>query len=166
MKPGERQKMCANCNGKVSFEATECPYCAAELAPLAQATAPSPTLFKAQTLQDSLASLYNPPYHSKMNEKENPAPKKQAVFTEPEPLIQKETLDMRNEENRQDFWALFALIVGGNLITIGLLQFFFSDKGMLTLEWDSRFWYLYCLIALPLFYFGFKKASNPIPVEK
>jgi hypothetical protein len=156
MKPGERQKMCVNCNGKVSFEATECPYCATELAPSLQA--PSP-LFKNQNIQDSLAALYNPPYHIKTGEKENPAPKKQVTFTEPAPVVSMSEPE-KVQDSHRDFWALFALIVGGNLLTLGLMQFFFSDKGMLTLEWESSYWYLYCLISLPLFYLGFKKAST------
>jgi hypothetical protein len=157
MKPGDRQKMCANCNGKVSFEATECPYCAAEQTPTPKSISP---LIKNQNLQNSIASLYNPPYHNKMGEKENPAPKKQVVFTEPESPIAASAAAAPATETHQDFWALFALIVGGNLLTLGLMQFFFSEKGILTLEWDSSYWYLYCLIALPLFYYGFKKASQ------
>lgn len=157
MKSADRQKMCFKCNGRVSFEATECPYCAADLPTSTQNGSPQSPLFKNQTLQDSLTSLYNPPYHSKMSEKENPVPKKQVVFTEPESPVAIAAEPEAEEGSNRDFWALFALIVGGNLLTLGLMQFFFSENGKLNLEWDSSYWYLYCLIALPLFYLGFKK---------
>lgn len=165
MRPADRQKMCANCNGKVSFEATECPYCAAEQTPVAK-TSP-----KNNSLQDSLASLYNPPYSPKSAEKmkakekekvePSTAPRKQVFYTEPESPVAQATAALPLENDaKKDFWALFALIVGGNLLTLGLMQFFFSENGLLVLEWNSAYWYLYCLIALPLFYLGFKKASS------
>lgn len=161
MKPADRQKMCSKCNGRVSFEATECPYCATELVPLPKTASSQSPLFKNNSLQDSLASLYQPPYHNKIGEKENPLPRKQVTFSEPESPIAAAIAEQGNKGERvkNDFWALFALIVGGNLLTLGLMQFFFSEKGILSLEWDSSYWYLYCLIALPLFYLGFKKAS-------
>lgn len=154
MRPADRQKMCSNCNGKVSFEATECPYCAAEQTPVLKNSV------KSTSLQDSLASLYAPPYQPKVGEKASAPVRKQVFFTEPEsPITQAIPAQAVQNDAKKDFWALFALIVGGNLLTLGLMQFFFSEKGILVLEWESSYWYLYCLIALPLFYLGFKKAS-------
>jgi hypothetical protein len=59
------------------------------------------------------------------------------------------------------FWPILLLSIGANLLTLGLLQLFFSDQGFLRLEWDSSYWFVYCLAALPLFFLGFKKA-NPL----
>ena len=63
-------------------------------------------------------------------------------------------------EGKSGFWPLLLLSIGANLLVIGLLQLFFSDGGLLTLEWDSSYWFVYCLGALPLCYFGYKKAKN------
>lgn len=150
MKPADRQKMCSNCNGRVAVESSECPYCAHEFPESSKNNS-----FKHQTLQDSLTSLYKPPYSAgKVSSSPYEAPQApsmpaSAAVAEEEP----------KEDAKGDFWALFALIVAGNLLTLGLLQFFFSEEGTLRLEWDSSYWYLYCLIALPLFYLGFKKAQ-------
>lgn len=64
------------------------------------------------------------------------------------------------DEGRSSFWPIMLLSIGANLLTIGLLQLFFSDNGFLRLEWDSSNWFVYCLAALPLFFFGFKKANT------
>lgn len=64
------------------------------------------------------------------------------------------------DEGRSSFWPILLLSVGANLLTVGLLQLFFSDNGFLRLEWDSSNWFVYCLAALPLFFFGFKKANS------
>jgi hypothetical protein len=58
------------------------------------------------------------------------------------------------------FWPVLLLTIASNILTLGLLQFFFSDNGVLTLEWSSKYWFLYCLASLPLFFFGFKKANR------
>jgi hypothetical protein len=72
-------------------------------------------------------------------------------------------LDPAEEQNaaeeKSSFWPLLLLSVGANLLVLGLLQFFFSDNGQLMLQWDSSYWFIYCLAALPLFYVGFKKTS-------
>ncbi len=149
MKVKDRQKMCSNCDGRVAIDSLECPYCGTDFPEGTKQAAAQGPLFKNQTLQDSLASLYTPPYSQ---------PKKNVS---PEPtLVQEPELPQEEETGSQEkgtFWALFALIVAGNLFTIGMLQFFFSDHGLLRLEWDSGYWFLYCLIALPLAYFGLKQ---------
>lgn len=70
---------------------------------------------------------------------------------------------IEQEEKAEDkgaFWPLLLLILGGNLLILGLLQFFFSESGHLRLEWDSKYWFVYCVLALPVLYFGFKKAKQ------
>jgi hypothetical protein len=64
------------------------------------------------------------------------------------------------EGEKSSFWALLLLSIAANLATIGLLQLFFSDNGFLRLEWDSSYWFVYLLIALPLFFLGLKKAKK------
>jgi hypothetical protein len=166
MKTTDRQKMCTQCDGRVPLEATECPFCAHAFAEPIKTSPLNAPLFKNQTLQESLASLYTPPYAGAKNAEKAPPPlkKKLSEFKEaPQPMMNIPTVakeENSGEETKKDFWVLFALIVGANLLTLGLLQFFFSEGGTLQLEWDSSYWYLYCLIALPLFYFGIKKLNS------
>jgi len=149
MKPVDRQKMCPNCDGRVPYDATQCPFC---FATLQVDNSGSP--LKNQSIQDSLTNYYTPPYAaeekrlSKSVEKEIPqaAPTPKAVSAQ--------------VPDTRAFWPILLLTLGGNLFTLGILQFFFSDNGLVTLEIPSAFWFLYVVAAAPLFYLGLKQANR------
>ncbi len=156
MKPVDRQKICSNCDGRIPINAKECIYCGAELSEEVQ-----PPLFKQQTLQESLTSLYSPPYSSR-NQTLFQSEEQTSSRSSPPPPPQPTAAAIEEESEsdlKSSFLPIFLLVVGSNLFTIGLLQFFFSSNGLLALEWDASFWFLYCLTALPLCYFGYKKAQ-------
>lgn len=177
MQPKDRQKMCINCDGRVPIDAATCPYCAAELK-----NAPAPKELHHRSLQDSLTSPYPPSYGKNASlaipsgekkekipfnkiepNKENMAEKR---FNPTSPSLGTPTIpidsssDQNIEEQKSSFWPILLLSIATNLLTLGLLQLFFSDQGFLRLEWDSHYWFVYCLAALPLFFFGFKKANG------
>jgi len=180
MLPKDRQKMCTNCDGRIPLDAEVCPYCAADVKGLL-APAFSVKELHHQTLQDSLTSVYTPPYAKHSNSLSQSSEKKEVFHfnkAEPlkEPMVEKRfnpitpplgsptipiesAADSNEEQTKNGFWPLLLLSIGTNLLTLGLLQLFFSDNGFLRLEWDSHYWYVYCLAALPLFFFGFKKAN-------
>ena len=57
MKPNERQKMCATCDGRIPLDANLCPYCSAEQGTSGQ------IYLQHKSIQESLtSSLYPPPY--------------------------------------------------------------------------------------------------------
>ena len=126
-----------------------------------------------QSLQESLTSLYTPPYASQKKPVSTtpPTQPKNAFMAEKRfnnpnlalgiptiPIDSNEELHV--DEGRVSFWPILLLSLGANLLTVGLLQLFFSDNGYLRLEWNSSYWFLYCLGALPLFFFGFKKVNG------
>jgi hypothetical protein len=177
MHPKDRQKMCTSCDGRIPFDAEVCPYCAAEQRPTVAPLASSAKEMHHQSLQDSLTSLYSPPYAAKSA---TPSGEKKEFYNKPEPL--KEPMaekrfnhasaslgvptipmdsaeEQHSDEGKSSFWPIFLLSIGANLLTVGLLQLFFSDNGFLRLEWNSSYWFVYCLAALPLFFLGFKKAN-------
>ena len=172
MKTADRQKMCSHCDGRIPLEAITCPYCNAEQV-------------NKSSNASSGSSLYSPPYVGKGlrysigdEQKEEPAFRQQEMFQKEEkeedeeeqrspskpslslpPVEKAMSADTPKDESSQ-FWPLFMLSLGSILATLGLLQFFFSDNGFLRLEWDSSYWFLYCLISLPLFFFGIKKVNQ------
>ena len=83
-------------------------------------------------------------------------------YTPPLPKVKpaQEAEALPVEAAQSSFWPIFMLSIGANLLVIGLLQLFFSDNGILRLEWNSSRWYIYCLAALPLCYFGLQKAKE------
>lgn len=180
MLPKDRQKMCANCDGRIPLDSEVCPYCTADVKS-SLAPAFSGKELHHQSLQDSLTSLYTPPYAKNSSLISQGGEKKEVFhFSKAEPLkdsmIEKRfnhaspslgaptipvesAADSNEEQAKNGFWPLLLLSIGTNLLTLGLLQLFFSDNGFLRLEWDSRYWFVYCLAALPLFFLGFKKAN-------
>ncbi len=141
MKPVERQKMCPNCDGRIPQEATQCPYCFAQLHndPYSKGAAPSST--------DPLSALYPPPYSAEAK----PSSKSSA-------LPDSSTATPASES--VPFWSILMLALGSNLLTLGILQFFFSDHGVLRLEINASYWFLMVLVAAPLIFFGLKSLSS------
>jgi hypothetical protein len=177
MQTKDRQKMCSSCEGRIPFDAEICPYCANEQ----QSHAPSMNSSELhhQSLQDSLTALYSPPYAGKTSlpseeKKEFQNRPKSQTLKEPMaekrfnqasasfgiPTIPSEAAhEPQADEAKSSFLPIFLLSLAANLLTVGLLQLLFSENGFLRLEWNSSYWFVYCLAALPLFFFGFKKLS-------
>ena len=141
MKPADRQKICPNCDGKVAYDTTQCPYC---FATLRMENSPSP---KSPPPQDSFSALYTPPYNTS-----KPAEAISPLYSEKEAS--------HEAANAQSFWPILALTVGGNLLTLSILQLFFSDHGVVRLEINGSYWFLMLLVSLPLFYLGWKNLSK------
>lgn len=181
MQAKDRQKMCTHCDGRIPFDAHVCPYCATE-----QTAAPVSIGGNNPSLQDSLTALYSPPWPGKSagpmhpSAGKNDAPYLISGVGKPQPLKEPMTErkfnpatvspgtptipmsaseDYHADEGRSSFWPILLLSLGANLLLLGLLQLFFSDNGWLRLEWDSSYWFAFCLAALPLFFFGFKKVN-------
>jgi hypothetical protein len=175
MKQADRTKMCSNCEANVNVEATYCPFCGADLL-----TSPLPPKreglrqdekFTSQSLQESLASLYKPPYCVRNqrgvgipDEREESSPFKE-VQPHKEDLLfssygeverQEEPKEEKEKERGGGVLPLFLLTVGVQLFILGLFLLFFSKNGTLTLEWNSRFWFFYCFAAIPLLAFGMR----------
>lgn len=178
MKTADKQKMCANCHGRIPIDAETCLYCGQEQIDHLAETSGQTTLFEQQSLQESLTSLYSPPYGSKRPAREEPSPQPARIQPPtreiPElkrPFAQKEeALSYEEDEERVQEeatapakWGIFSLllmILGANIFTVGLMQLFFSDGGALRLEWQTDNWYFYCLAAVPLLFVGFRLASK------
>jgi len=166
MKPKDRQKMCSQCDGRIPFEATECPYCNASAVSSFVGEASPPQFAHHQALQDSLTSPYSPPYPAKRTlfsgqEEKKTTPSYQEVAPEkPLNTASAQIAALSEEEEKVGVWSIFAFSSGSLLLLLGLLQLFFSDKGRMHLEWDSSYWFFYCLAALPCLYYGYKKIST------
>ncbi len=153
MKTSDRQKMCPNCDGRIAHDANQCPYCFANLP--APVDAPSGSLF---SLQDS---LYSPPYRTATPaEEKKAAPAKAASESLAAAVAAEKGQEIQAAHDTKGFWPILMLTAGANLFTLGILQFFFSDEGLVKLEMSSGFWFLFVLLSLPLFYFGLRQADR------
>lgn len=162
----EREQMCLECNGRIPLEALSCPYCGAHFSHLTEELPMS----KPTNSQDSVNSLYPPPYRgatsaSAGEEKKSPLfvkpqeAKIEKKFAQPAPssLGLPSTPETKTQEDSGYFWPLLLLSLAANLFLIGFLQLCFSEGDHLTLQWNSKYWFVYCLLAIPCCLMSFKK---------
>ena len=156
----EKQRICAHCEGRISVEADTCLYCGMPL--IAESAA-------SHFVQESVTSAYAPPYGQKSSDYmkiesefspkfKSPLQQKEAPFSGLS-LPAQEAVAVEEEGDRSGFIALFFALVGSSLLILGLMQGLFSDEGFLRLEWNCKYWFLFCLLAVPMLYFGIKKSK-------
>lgn len=171
MKSSEKEKICISCEGRISFSTEVCPFCAHhQTQAKAQPSFQTP-IFQHQSLEESLTSLYTPPYQGKRphfvtgEESTHELPmvnehlhyKEVNGKTRSDPLLT--TVD-EEPASKSSFWPTLFLIAGANVFILGLMQLFFSKNGILRLEWDANYWFFYCLLGAPLLYFGYRKINE------
>lgn len=157
MKTTDKEKMCMSCEGRIPLNADKCSYCGAE-----QKSSYRTPIFQNQSLEDSLASLYTPPYQGKRPQFTKPTEEPMQIYKE---VTEKPQMDPilgtppQEEEvpAKSSLWTTVLLFAGANFLFLGLMQLFFSKNGVLRLEWDAHYWFLYCLVAAPCLFFGYKK---------
>lgn len=162
MRTKEKLRMCPFCEGSIDIDATSCRFCGASLVAEERGRGPS-----AYSTQENLASLYAPPYappgRKNIHSPSQQAKKRYAYEEYEEENRQKKQereKEKKAEEEKSHIGSLLLLSIGAQLFTLSALLFFFSDHGRLTLEWKSRYWFLYMMISLPFLYHGWKKLKQ------
>lgn len=175
MKQVDRTKVCWSCEADVSYEATYCPFCGTDLlTSTIESKEEQPKQderFATQSLQESLASLYKPPYSVRNRQglgvpdereessfKQVVPPKEDPIHSynapeHQEPLPSESKVKDKMEE-RGAVLPLLLLSIGLNLVVLGMLILFFSKEGTVCLEWSARYWFFYLLVGLPMSYIG------------
>lgn len=154
MAQNQRTKMCPNCEGNVALEVSICPYCGCSVFDKAENTNEQKSLDnnKSMSHEETLASLYPPPYKPKVADTESSFEKEEEINT---PQVKEEVM-----ENNKSLVPTILFWTGVNILIFSLILLFFSKNGFLYLKWNASYWYLYSLISLPLLYFGFKGINN------
>jgi hypothetical protein len=52
--------------------------------------------------------------------------------------------------------SIALLLTGSVFFMFALALAFFSHNGVLTLQWESAYWYVYGLVAIPMVFFGWR----------
>lgn len=180
MKQVDRTKICWSCEADVSYEATYCPFCGTDLLTATVESKENPPKqderFAKQSLEESLASLYKPPYsvrnrqglgvpdeREELSFREATPPKKDELLQSYDLSEKEEPLQMppsseitleEKVEGKGGVLPLLLLSIGLNLTVLGILVLFFSKDGVVRLEWNSYYWFIYLLIGLPTAYVG------------
>jgi hypothetical protein len=162
MKTVDKEKMCLSCEGRIPLNAEKCSYCGAE-----QKNSYRAPIFQNQSLEDSLTSLYTPPYQGKRpqftkTEEPQPLQSLEPMYKDVTEQPQMEsmigsTVKEEEEQKKSSLWPTALLFAGANFLFLGLLQLLFSKNGVLRLEWNAHYWFLYCILSAPCLFFGYKK---------
>lgn len=178
-----RQKVCPQCKGRVPAEASECLYCTADLSLNREQKEEDYPLFHHQSLEDSLSSTSNTP-PSRIAEPTTGSEEyfndEIAAMTSLYPEHETPSLDLPAEDDLQPYYSvpsaeeqalpteeghtsflsILFLSLGANFLCLGLMLLLLGKEGMLSLSWKTTYWPLYCLLGLPLAYFGWRKLQK------
>lgn len=147
MSTTQKKKLCWNCEGRVSFEEENCPYCSVYLGPT----------IDEEGKQDALA----PPYQIVEDEEEQDIPESPYQLGEEQLEEKAPELDEAASDLRQVVLPMGMLSAGSLFFLFGLMLLIFSDQGgTLTLSWSADYWYIYVLLALPALLFGWVSLGN------
>lgn len=140
-----KKKLCWNCEGNVSREIDNCPYCGVYLHAVEE---------------EEETSQWNIPYRFPSTKQEEiPSPLYQQPEEPKEPSIVDETPKESSyplDKLKQEVLPLLFLMTGSLFFLFGTVLFLFSDNGTLTLQWKGDHWIYFLGISLPTLYFGWK----------
>ena len=174
MQQVDRTKVCWDCEADVNDQATYCPFCGTDLlngpAPVSSPLFPrkKDPKFSDQTLEESLASLYNPPYSVRNRQGLGvPDEREESLYLEKERKkdaqvneTTSDSFEVEEPSEKGTVLSLLFLMIGSHFLVLGTLLFLCAKEETVTLQWSSRFWFLYLLIGSPLLYTGIKRLKN------
>lgn len=143
-----KKKLCWNCEGRVAFTDENCPYCGVYLS--------SSSLIPQQ--EDS--SSHQAPYKNVTDKSVPASPYELKNQTNNAVQEEEETVDRLQEEadfSQRNYLMSFLLLLTGSVFFVfGLILLVFSREGVLTLQWNASYWFLYLGAAISLFFLGWR----------
>lgn len=138
-----KKKICWNCDGRVSVQEENCPYCGVYI---------SGTL----DMQEKNDSQYS-------EEEENAIPPPAYVPEEQKNTAQSilpetDTKKIYNPTTTKpkELLSLALLLIGSVFFLFAIILLLFSHNGTFSLHWDASLWFVYLLISIPALYFGWR----------
>lgn len=143
-----KKKLCWNCEGNVSREIDNCPYCGVYL--------------HSDEIEEN--SNWNPSYRPSSKTEEIPSPLYQIPqednqesdsFEENQEASEKEDVPSLSASRlfgqlKQDLFPILFLMMGSIFFLFGVVLFLFSENGTLTLQWQGSHALYFLISALPL----------------
>ncbi|MBA3958479.1 MAG: hypothetical protein H0X51_08845 [Parachlamydiaceae bacterium] len=139
-----KKKLCWNCEGQVSFQQDNCPYCGVYLNPLDD---------------DNKDTLFSPPYRMKAGEEENQTLPEAPYLVQEEAIVSEPVaapLPTTSDGLKAILIPLTLILSGAVFLLFGLTLMLFSRNGVFTLRWDGTYWFLYMLAGTPMLIYGWK----------
>jgi len=131
-----KTKLCWSCEGRVSQDIENCPFCGVYLSPTPQHIGKG----------DPIVPLY-------AKEPKNPFKKVQ----EPE-LAPKEE---KKSQHKEILIPMIALLSGAVFLLFGIALFLFGDEdGNFTLKWNAGLWPIYLGLSAAMLFFGYRMLNQ------
>lgn len=143
-----QKKLCWNCDGNVSKEIDNCPYCGVYLHAGQEEEGTSSWGFSSSSKKEEIPV---PLYQIKTDIADSAPssePEEEAASVSPASL----TL----VQLKQDVFPLLLLMSGSVFFLFGIILLLFSQNGTLTLQWDSQYWPIFLLLSFPAIYLGWR----------
>jgi hypothetical protein len=162
MEMNKNLKLCPHCDGRIEIDAVSCAFCGRNIVDNIryveeEVSDVNNSGYKRLSAQETLSSLYPPPYRPKVYESDE---EEETDEGEEEEIIDEDEEDTNNKENFIDKSSVITMIllsVGANFFFLSLFIMIFSSNGELLLRWNSHWWIVYFLVSLPFIYFGYKR---------
>jgi hypothetical protein len=149
-----KKKLCWNCDGNVSREIDNCPYCGVYL--------------HAEELEEN--SSWNPSYRPSSKTEEIPTPiyqiqseeeEEETIESPPaEEIESPETTNNLSTQLKKDVFPILFLMMGSIFFLFGIVLFLFSQNGVLTLQWQGSYAVYFLIASIPLVGFGWRFLQN------
>lgn len=160
-----KKKLCWNCEGNVSHNIDNCPYCGVYL----------------HAAEEESEDLWNPPYrlvssNAKEEELLNPLYQSDSERDGQEDGQSSDFKEASNETDDQqeigtsfgalmqdmkrDMLPLFLLVAGSMFFVFGIMLLLFSEDGLLTLRWNASLWPFFLGGSTALFFFGYRRLGE------
>lgn len=145
-----KKKLCWNCEGSVSREVDNCPYCGVYV----------------YSGEQEDYSNWNAGYHSedsRAGEIPDPiyrVPKEHGIENNEDEVISSEASSFSSSDIlthlKKEVFPILFLMTGSVFFLFGVVLLLFSQNGTLVLQWQSQNGYYFFLLAFPLVAFGWK----------
>lgn len=157
-----KKKLCWNCEGNVSRQTDNCPYCGVYL----------------HGAEEEAEDSWNPTYRLTPLPKEEddalPPVKEKTSKTRSEDAsednvdqISFQDVSLILDHLKKDVLPIFLLLFGSSFFIFGTILFLFSHEGTLTLQWKGENWIYFLFLGIPALYFGWyflqETETNPKP---
>lgn len=147
-----KRKLCWNCEGSVTRDAANCPYCGVYLHP------------KDDDGYEDIED-HRPPY-AIPEEQENTVPEAPYAATREAVIENKpEKTPLQIMKAQSADWKIvvlpLAMLLAGSLsLLFGVLLLLFSHNGTFTLQWNASYWVYYLVASIPLLFMGWKSLQE------
>jgi hypothetical protein len=150
-----KKKLCWNCEGRVSSQEENCPFCGVYINGTLNIHGGDDEDEEEEVEEEPLdENRAHVPLYTPEAEGSSPPQPQEA----PEPAV---STPFSLTQYNTEFLSLFCLTSGAVLFLFSMVLVLFADNGALTLQWDASLWFVYLIVSLPALFFGWRFLQKP-----